>query len=70
MMSWNGAGLVPGLVPVARGFMPFNYQGIVTQLTVPAGTPPGSYAWLSAVTAAGTLNLLSAVAETPFSIVP
>lgn len=69
-LSWTGASLVPGLVPIVRSLRPVDYQGVVARVTVPVGTPPGSYAWLSAVTSPGTLNLLSAIAETPFTIVP
>jgi hypothetical protein len=69
-LSWTGAGLVPGLVPIVRNFTPVAYQGDIVQVTVPPGTPPGSYAWLSAVTSPGTLTLLSPIAESPFTIVP
>lgn len=70
LMSWNGRGLVPGLVPVARGFVPFAFQGALAQVTVPRGAPAGRYTWLSALTAAGTLNLLSPIAESVFTITP
>ncbi|MCC7178371.1 MAG: DUF3494 domain-containing protein [Acidobacteria bacterium] len=70
LMSWTGRGLVPGLVPVARGFAPFAFQGALAQVTVPRGAPAGRYTWLSALTAAGTLNLLTPIAETVFTITP
>ena len=60
--------LVPGLVPLARGV-------VVPTIAVPfafplAGVPPGSYAWLAAVTAPGTLSLASPIVTTPFTVVP
>jgi Ice-binding-like len=70
LMSWTGSGLVPGLVPIARGFMPFPFQGSLAQIVVPRGTPPGRYTWLSALTATGTLNLLTPIAESVFTITP
>jgi hypothetical protein len=69
-MSWTSNGLVPGLVPLARGFVPFPFQGVLGQVVVPAGVPPGRYTWLSALTATGTLNLLAPIAETVFTITP
>ena len=70
LLSWTGRGLVPGLVPVARGFVPFPYEGAVAQVAVPRGAPPGRYTWLSALTAAGTLNLLTPISESVFTITP
>lgn len=70
LMSWTGSGLVPGLVPIARGIVPFAFEGSIAQLVVPRGAPPGRYTWLSALTAAGTLNLLTPIAETVFTITP
>ncbi len=70
LLSWTGRGLVPGLVPVARGFVPFAFQGALAQVTIPRGAPAGRYTWLSALTAAGTLNLLTPIAETVFTIAP
>ncbi len=60
--------LVPGLVPIARAV-------VLPTLSVPftfplAMAPPGSYAWLAAVTSPGTLNLLSAIERVPFTIAP
>lgn len=70
LMSWTGAGLAPGLVPIARNFVPFAFEGIAAQIRIPAGAPPGDYAWLSGLTAAGTLNLVTPISETVFTIVP
>ena len=43
LLSWTSSGLVPGLVPIARGFVPFPFQGVVTQLVIPRGAPAGRY---------------------------
>lgn len=68
LLSWTDAGLVPGLVPLARGVTPVNYRSVVVQLAIPAGAPAGTYTWLSALTAPGTLNLLSDISVQTFSI--
>jgi hypothetical protein len=70
LMSWTGSALVPGLVPIARGFVPGPFQGVVAQVVIPRGTPPGRYTWLSALTASGTLNLLTPISETVFTVSP
>jgi len=70
LMSWTGAALVPGLVPLVRNFVPVDFDGTLLQLQVPPGTPPGLYTWLSALTDAGTLNLRSGISERAFTVVP
>ncbi len=60
--------LVPGLVPIARGIvLPTASAPFAFPL---AGAPPGNYQWLAAVTAPGTLTLVSPIASTPFTVVP
>jgi hypothetical protein len=70
LMSWTGSGLVAGLVPIARGFRPFRFEGVVARLPIPRGAPAGRYTWLSALTAAGTLNLLTPISTSVFAITP
>jgi len=70
LLSWTGAGLVPGLVPLVRNFVPIDFDGDILQLAIPAGAPPGVYVWMSALTRTGTLDLLTGIAERPFSIAP
>lgn len=70
LMSWTGSGLVPGLVPIARGIVPVPFEGAIAQIVVPRGAPPGRYTWLSALSAAGTLNLITPIAESVFTITP
>lgn len=60
--------LVPGLVPIARNVvLPTANAPFVFPLT---GAPPGSYAWLTGVTAPGTLTLVAPITTTPFTITP
>ncbi len=70
VFSWTQAGLVPGLVPLVRNFVPVDFEGELLQLRVPAGTPPGLYKWISALTEAGTLNLLTGLSERSVTIAP
>jgi Ice-binding-like len=70
IFSWTQAGLVPGLVPLVRNFVPVDVDGEILQVLVPAGTPPGIYKWLSALTEAGTFNLLTTPAERSVTITP
>lgn len=67
-LSWTGNGFAPGLVPMRRNLMPVRYSGVVLQTLIPPGTPAGTYAWLSALASPGTLNLLTPITETTFTI--
>lgn len=71
MLSLTPSGLVPSLVPFVRGAA---WSGTLThellRTVVPGGTPAGTYEWLSALAEPGTLNLLSGIATTAFSVVP
>lgn len=68
-LQLNGT-LVPGLVPIGRGFVPFAYNGPIFQLAFPNGTPPGGYVFYSALTSPGTLNLLTPIATTTVTVAP
>lgn len=70
LLSWTTAGLVPGLVPLVRNFVPVDFDGDVLALPIPAGAPPGTYVWLSALTRTGTLELLSGITQRSVSIAP
>ena len=70
LMSWTGSALVPGLAPIARSFIPMDFDGVLLQLQVPPGTPAGSYTWMSALTDAGTLSLRSGIVERSVTILP
>jgi subtilisin family serine protease len=62
--------LVPGLVPIARGFVPLAFNGEVLRFTLTGAEPPGAYAWLGALTHAGTLTVIGAIDEDAFTITP
>jgi hypothetical protein len=60
--------LVPGLVPLARGvILPTGSASFSYPLV---GAPPGTYAWIAGVAAAGTLSLASPLVSAPLTIVP
>ena len=65
-----GGAVVPGIVPIACGFVPFAYAGPVFQHTFQAGYPPGPYTFYSALTTAGTLQLLTPLATTTVTFSP
>jgi len=65
-LQMNG-GLVPGLVPIARGIV---LPTVNAPFGLPlAGAPPGSYTWLAALTSPGSLTVVSPIVSTPFTIV-
>ena len=70
LLSWTGGGFAAGIVPIARNFVPVDLDLELLALQIPPGTPPGLYKWLSALTQAGTMNLLTGIAERPFTIAP
>lgn len=65
-----GGGLVPGLVPIGRNFVPFPFQGQLLQYTFNGSEPPGTYTWYAALTQAGTLNVISALDQHVFTFTP
>ncbi|MEZ5293874.1 MAG: ice-binding family protein [Vicinamibacterales bacterium] len=69
-LSWTGAGLVPGLVPLARNFVPIDWDGDILALPIPPGAPPGVHVWMSALTRAGTFELLSGISQRAVTIAP
>lgn len=71
LLSLTPGGLAPGLVPFARS-VATGAAGTweLLRTVVPAGAPPAAYLWLTALAEPGTLNLLTPVASTPFSVQP
>jgi len=61
---------VPGIVPIARSFVPFVYDGQVFVHTFQAFYPPGTYTFMSALASPGTLNLVTPIAYTPVVFTP
>lgn len=71
VLSLTSAGLVPGLVAFVRNVSPGSAIALeVLRLVLPAGTPPGRYTWLSALTEAGTLTPLTPIGSTVFTVTP
>ncbi|MDH4063964.1 MAG: hypothetical protein OEW19_06160 [Acidobacteriota bacterium] len=71
IQSLTPLGLVPGLAPLMRHVAPADpVTQELLRTVIPAGTAPGSYQWLSAMTSPGTLNLLTSIATTSFTITP
>ncbi len=63
-----GGSLVPGVVPIARGLTAQNVSIPIWTVTIPQGTPPGEYRWLSAVTQTGTANIYDGISEVRFRV--
>ena len=60
--------LVPGIVPIAKAFGPVDFQGVLAQYTFTGAEPPGTYTWLAALTAPGTLNIVSPLQQVAFTV--
>lgn len=68
-LQLNGS-LVPGLVPIGRGFVPFTYNGPIFSLQFPPGSAPGPYVVYAALASPGTLNLLTPIATAVVTVTP
>jgi hypothetical protein len=53
-----GGGLVPGIVPIARGFAPFAYDAPLAQYTFNGSEPIGTYLWHFGLTQPGTMEFI------------
>ncbi len=65
-----GGGLVPGIVPAARGIVPVAFDGEVVRYTFTGAEPPGDYMWLGALTATSTTDVVGTVSMRPFTLGP
>jgi hypothetical protein len=65
-----GGGLMPGMVPIATNFAPFSFSSTLLSYTFTGTEPLGSYAFMGMLTQAGTLNLIGAVDQAPFTVTP
>jgi hypothetical protein len=63
-----GGGFAGGIVPIARGFVPFNFQGILAQYTFTGGEPRGTYTWHVMLTTPGTLNVVGQASQVAFVV--
>jgi hypothetical protein len=67
-LSWTNNGFVPGVIPVARNIKPFNYRAVIARMAIPADAPVGNYTWFSGLTATGSMEMLTDIAERRFAI--
>jgi hypothetical protein len=65
-----GGGLVAGLVPYARGFVPFAFVDHVFTHAFTGAEPLGDHAWLAGATQAGTGSIIGSLDAHPFSVSP
>jgi hypothetical protein len=63
-----GGRFVPGIVPIARRFVPFDFQGALAQYTFTGGEPAGTYTWYAVLTTPGTLNFVSPLQQLAFTV--
>jgi hypothetical protein len=68
--SLTPGGLVPGILPLLRTTVTGSSTIPLLALPLPAGAPLGQYTWLSALAAPGTLNLLTPIRVSTFTVVP
>lgn len=68
--SLTPQGLVPGILPLLRTTVAAPSSIDLLRLPLPAGAPLGPYTWLSALAAPGTLNLLTPIRVSTFTVVP
>lgn len=68
-LQLNG-GVVPGTVPIASGFVPFPFSGLVLQYTFTGGEPPGTYQFRAFLTQPGTLTVIGVADADPFTVGP
>ena len=61
-------GIVPGIIPIARGIVPIAFQGTLISYTFNGSEPPGTYTWYSVLTQPGTLNFVTPLQRTTFTV--
>jgi hypothetical protein len=62
-----GGRLVPGIVPIARGFAPFPYEAVLVQYTFSGVEPTGAYTWYSGLSRPGTLEFVTPLQQAVFT---
>jgi hypothetical protein len=70
LLSLVPAGAVPGVTPIATGFVPPLFRGEVVRYTFLGHEPAGTFDWFAALVRSGTLAILGAVAQAPFTFSP
>jgi hypothetical protein len=65
-LQLNGS-VVPGIVPIARNFVPFTFETPILRYTFAGGEPPGAYTWFAGLVQPGTLTLVGPLDQKPFT---
>jgi List-Bact-rpt repeat protein len=68
LWSLTPGGAAPGIAPVARDFVPAPMTGTILRYTFSGAEPPGLYQWFTAVTGAGTTDVIGSVDHDTFSV--
>jgi List-Bact-rpt repeat protein len=68
LFSLIPGGAAPGIAPLARDFVPVPMTGTILHHTFTGAEPPGTYQWFTAVTEAGTTNVIGSVDHDTFSL--
>jgi hypothetical protein len=63
-----GGGLVQGIVPIARGLVPFPYEGTLASYTFGGAEPLGTYKWYALLTRPGKFDETVSEQLTPFAV--
>jgi hypothetical protein len=66
----GGGGLVPGLVPYARRFIPFGFAGQLFTYTFTGTEPLGDHAWLAGMAQPGTASTIGSLDQHRFAVSP
>ena len=64
-----GGALVPGVVPIARGIVPFDFAGTLARYTFTGAEPLGTYTWYAALTEPGTLAFVGRLERIAYTVV-
>ncbi len=68
--SLQPVGAVAGIAPIARGFTPVPFSGVVLSYRFTGAEPTGPYSWFAALTQAGTGTLVGNFQQLPFTVSP
>ncbi len=66
-LQLSGA-VVPGIVPIARNFVPFTFEAPLLHYTFTGAEPPGVYTWFAALVRPGTLAFVAPLDQKPFTV--
>ncbi len=62
-----GPTVVPGQVPIATGFAPIPFSGVVLAAALPGSLPEGTYTWRTFLTQSGTSTVIGAAGVATFT---